>query len=130
MLREYLVEYETQYGIKTSVLVDSDRVGKFPPTTGTQVIRVIQEALSNVRKHAHATRVTLRFVETNGQIRLTIRDNGRGFEVEQVRKQNRFSFGLDIMRERIESVGGQLKISATVGGGTTVTVYVPQSREG
>jgi two-component system nitrate/nitrite sensor histidine kinase NarX len=130
MLREYLVEYETQYGIKTRVQVDSDMTGEFPPTVGTQVIRVIQEALSNVRKHGQATRVTLRFIEVNGQIRLTIRDNGRGFEVEQVRKQNGFSFGLDIMRERIESVGGRLEISAAPGRGTTVTLYVPQSLEG
>lgn len=130
MLREYLVEYETQHSIKTRIQIDSDRAGEFPAVVGTQVIRVIQEALSNVRKHAQATQVTIRFVATNGQIRLTIRDNGRGFEVERIRQQNRFSFGLDIMRERIESVGGRLEISSAPGRGTTVTLYVPQSREG
>jgi signal transduction histidine kinase len=63
MLRDYLAEYETQYNIKTRVSVQNEAVAVFPDQVGTQVIRVIQEALSNVRKHASASHVDIIFSE-------------------------------------------------------------------
>lgn len=92
----------------------------------TVLFRVAQEALTNVARHARATRVTLTISQVSGAIQLAIGDNGKSFPVKKVleAKGNK-RLGLIGMRERVEMVGGRLTIESTPGVGTTVRADIP-----
>ncbi|MEE8163333.1 MAG: ATP-binding protein, partial [Anaerolineae bacterium] len=93
-----------------------------------QLLRIIQEALANVRKHAHARRVKIRFELWDSVVQTTVEDSGRGFQPAEARRGRHF--GLDTMRERAESVGGTLLIESKPGAGTKVVVRLPQDEKG
>ena len=84
------------------------------------MLHVLQEALSNVRKHADADRVQL-LVERGPQWTFTVRDNGRGFEPGPQRDDDTH-VGLHIMRERAERIGAQVQIQSAPGSGTEVRI--------
>jgi signal transduction histidine kinase len=86
------------------------------------IYRVVQEALTNVVKHAHADRVVLKAVETPMAIELMIRDDGVGFDPKQGRDGG---LGLVGMRERVDLVGGVLEVESAPGRGTTLRIGVP-----
>jgi signal transduction histidine kinase len=90
--------------------------------------RVTQESLSNVGKHAGASRVTVSLAAENGSVRLRINDDGDGFDpAAAARLLSKGHFGLAGMRERVEMVGGQLSIESGPGRGTTVAVMAKHS---
>ena len=92
----------------------------------TVLYRVAQEALTNVVRHAHATRVHIGFRKMAGGIRMEIRDDGRAFQVgKQLGAKNSARLGLVGMRERVEMVGGKLTLESTPGIGTMVRTDVP-----
>jgi PAS domain S-box-containing protein len=93
------------------------------PEVGTAVFRICQETLTNVARHAHATRVELRLEAEAGALHLTVADNGRGITEQEL--VNQTSLGLLGMRERALLLGGQVTIAGRPGEGTTVTVRVP-----
>jgi signal transduction histidine kinase len=97
--------------------------------TEIQLLRILQEALANVRKHAEATSVRITLRAEDQTIRATIADNGRGFDPETIGRSEFPRFGLATMRERAEAVGGALEIDAAPGQGTEVRVQVPRVRE-
>jgi signal transduction histidine kinase len=101
------------------------------PLAELQLLRVVQESLTNVRKHARATRVEIRVTaDTNdGRLVLSIRDDGIGFDPDQLPRIGRQHFGLLVMRERIESLGGRLAITSAPGSGATVTATIPLATE-
>ncbi len=124
---EALEEYARRFALRTGIAVDMDLqpiVLPFP--TRIQLLRVVQEALANVRKHAQATRVTLTLTHETLGIRLGIRDNGVGFDLERVQRQRRF--GLYTMEERVRSLGGDFRIYSEPGEGTLVEVFLPYAR--
>jgi signal transduction histidine kinase len=92
----------------------------------TVFFRIFQETLTNVIRHAKATRVEVRLVEENGQLVLSVKDNGRGISEEEI--ANTRSIGLVGMRERAMLIGGELTLQGAAGQGTTVTLRVPLSR--
>lgn len=101
------------------------------PAVGTALFRICQEALTNVARHAHATRVSIRLQEEAGSLVLIVVDNGRGITDEEI--AHRTSLGLLGMQERALLLGGKLTIAAQSGEGTTITVRVPlksPSRQG
>jgi len=92
-----------------------------------EVIRIVQEALTNVRKHADATVVRVGVMTDDGVLRITINDNGRGFHPEAAQG----GFGLDSMRERAALIGATLTISSQPQDGSRVELRVPMAqREG
>jgi signal transduction histidine kinase len=92
----------------------------------TALFRVAQEALTNVARHAGATKVSLIISEIPGAIRMEVRDNGKSFNVENILSaKNPKRLGLLGMRERIEMVGGILSIGSVPGKGTTVRAEIP-----
>src|SRR5690606_40933847 len=95
------------------------------PAAEIQLIRIIQEAMTNVRRHAQASRVAIRFEDSDEMLRVTIEDNGRGFDPNKVEGAR---FGLRIMRERAASVGGRLTIETQPGEGTRVIAEMPRYR--
>jgi len=90
-----------------------------------QVIRIAQEALSNVRKHADARSVRVRCTVEEGDLILTVADDGRGFESVIGPTVKGHHFGLLTMRERAESLGGTLQIESQPGSGTRITLRAP-----
>ena len=125
-VREYVEAYEDRHNL-TVHLEGEDVAAALPALIAFQLLRIIQEALANVRKHAHAPNAWISFKTLEGnKLELVIRDDGHGFEPEAVAVEpSRKSFGLASMRERVESLGGELKLDSHPGEGTRVTVSIP-----
>jgi signal transduction histidine kinase len=105
---------------------DSPAMGQLSPQAVTQFLKIAQEAIANVMRHAHATeiRVVCEFEETGRCIELTIADNGKGFD-DHRRRQAAMSKGLAGMQRRATNVGGTLEIESTPGQGTRVFLKLP-----
>jgi signal transduction histidine kinase len=129
-LREFLRRYTRQYNlpVELSVPPELEQQG-VPQTAAIQLLRIIQEALSNVRKHARATSARLAFTVTGGLLQITLCDDGQGFEPAAVAVGQAGGFGLRSMRERAEELGGCLGVTSHPGQGTQLIVKVPVSRE-
>jgi nitrate/nitrite-specific signal transduction histidine kinase len=125
-LREYLAEYRTHYGVEARLEVDDEALTQIPAHVGIQIIRIVKEALTNVRKHAGASRAWVRFEGDGDWTRIIVEDDGRGFDPAQVAGEGSQYFGLQIMRERAESVGGSLELDSQPGKGTWVVIRVPR----
>jgi signal transduction histidine kinase len=93
-----------------------------PPRVEVALYRVCQEALTNVARHAHASRVTVRLVATPEDVRLDVLDDGRGFDPSIVADDRH---GIVGMRERVAMIGGSLEVECGPDGGTRLDVTVP-----
>jgi signal transduction histidine kinase len=124
-LEEYLAEYRTHYGVDARLVVDEASPPELSAEVGLQVTRIIQEALTNVRKHAQASKAWVRARRKDGWVRISIEDNGQGFDPDQVAREAGGTLGLQIMRERAESVGGTLRLDAQPGRGTRIVIQAP-----
>jgi two-component system nitrate/nitrite sensor histidine kinase NarX len=123
-LRAYLDKYSRQCGIATSLETTMDDELALPPRSEIQIIRVIQEALTNVRKHSGAASAAVRVTQTNATVRFVVEDNGHGFDSAEA-PPDRDGFGLHSMRERMELIGGTLLTDSAAGRGTRVVAEVP-----
>ena len=130
-LRGYLVEYRQNYGLNVHLFANVSDELDLSPEIANQLMRIVQEALTNVRKHAAASEVTVRCVVKEETLRVEITDNGSGFDRQvdaQVLREDQH-FGLQIMQERAESVGGKVYYESQTGVGTKVIVEVPMHLE-
>ncbi|MEI7553710.1 GAF domain-containing sensor histidine kinase [Candidatus Chlorohelix sp.] len=100
---------------------------RLAPQVETMVFTIIQEAVNNARKHAHARNIWIHLETRDGFIIAMAQDDGRGFDVSQVEKnyEQRGSLGLTNMRERAGLVGGQVELHSIVGQGTAVIIRIP-----
>lgn len=96
-----------------------------PAEIELQMLRIIQEALTNIRKHSEATQATVLLQNGQERLTLTIMDNGAGFQPGELDHQAQPRFGLSTMRERAESIGAQLEIQSASRQGTRVTIVLP-----
>lgn len=101
--------------------------GMLPKESEIHVFRTIQEALSNIVKHAGATAAKISIQSMPQQIRVVVQDNGSGFDLELAVVTSK-SLGIRTMHERISAIGGQLKIGKGPTGGTLVEIVVPKSK--
>ncbi len=102
--------------------------GLFPREVEVNLYRIFQEALSNIGKHAQASRVTLRIQRKPHEVVCCLKDNGRGFEVHRATAQrpvSRGSMGLTAMAERARMMGSELKLQSQPDRGTTVSFVIP-----
>lgn len=120
-LNETAADFTELSGIPVNV--DLRLTHDFPPIVQAQLIRIVQEALTNVRKHARASSVRLRAWEDGEDALIEVADDGRGFYSEDVLVASRF--GLRGMRERAESVGAEFQIVSHPKSGTMVRLRVP-----
>ncbi|MEO8859753.1 MAG: type IV pili methyl-accepting chemotaxis transducer N-terminal domain-containing protein [Burkholderiaceae bacterium] len=121
-LRTTLTKFEHQTGLKSHLVVEGQ--GRPPdPDVQVQVLHVVQEALSNVRKHARARQVWIE-VHQGPQWRVEVRDDGRGFESDDGAGQTQV--GLRIMRERAHSIGATVEVASVAGSGTCVVLTLPR----
>lgn len=119
-----LEKFEGQTGIATD-LVRTGEGAEMPTTNAIQILHIIQEALSNVRKHAAATRVRV-CIDRSAHCSITVNDNGRGFNPDAEVADGSIHVGLNIMRERAHRIGGRFDIQSRLGEGTTVTLILPR----
>jgi PAS domain S-box-containing protein len=97
----------------------------FDPLVAAQLLRIIQEALTNARKHAGASRVRVTLRRHDGRAEAVVEDDGAGFDAAAVAAIERKTFGLTFMQERAEDVGGSVHVQSSPGGGTRILVSVP-----
>lgn len=126
--------YVGELSLSTGILTSFSSEGDHPPMEkekGVLLFRIAQEALANVRKHSRAKAVEVSLVSRNGDLRLSVRDDGDGFDAlnTSVGSNNGMSFGILGMRDRAEVLGGALDIASKPGSGTTVTVQVPREQQ-
>jgi len=101
---------------------------RLPPPVETAVFRIVQEALTNVLKHAEATRVSVMLEYRYDELLVIVEDNGRGFEPEvPLKMKERGGLGLIGINERVALVGGKLNIESEPGGGATLAIRIPAS---
>ena len=123
-LREYVEEFSVQTGVQANLVCQAAEPLNLSPLAETQMVRIIQEALANVRKHARACQVLISLSSHNGGLCVTIADDGLGFEIHPERGH----YGLLTMRERAESVGGGLTVTSCLGEGTQIEMWLPISK--
>ena len=124
-LPRFLTEWSAHYGVKTNFQTTGNFPPRMSPEAETAFYRVTQEALNNVVKHAHATRVDVVLEGQPNAITLVIEDDGVGFESAAVEKSVT-GVGLAGMRERAALIGGALQIETAPGKGTTIYLRWPR----
>jgi two-component system nitrate/nitrite sensor histidine kinase NarX len=122
-LRQTLERFELETGIRTRFM-ESGTAVPLPLDRQLQVVHILQEALSNVRKHANATAVDVS-MRRNGAYEFTVKDDGSGFDLKSVDGPSERHIGLRIMRERAERIGGEVAIDTAPGRGTSVRLSLP-----
>lgn len=119
-LHQYVDKYRRFYKLDIELILEADETNfEFPAEVAIPLIRTIQEALINVRKHAQVNKALLHLSYNGNQVRIRIEDKGQGFDLAEEKVS---SFGLKIMRERMENIGGRLEIESTPGKGTQITL--------
>lgn len=108
--------------ITTDLAAPADRLTEARQTV---VLRIVQEALQNVRKHGGASSVIVASVIEGEEWILTVRDDGRGFDVEAMVTRGRRNFGLQFMQERAELIGAHFEVQSRTDGGTIVRLAIP-----
>lgn len=129
-LRQYLQKFSRQSGIDVRLDLPPDAGASLAPEGEIQLLRVVQEALTNVRKHAEARNATVRIESDHAHLRVTIEDDGRGFDAGRLEREEGRSFGMRSMRERVERAGGSLSVDSAPGAGTRIVVLLPLSDAG
>lgn len=137
-LQDYLDCFRRQSGLEIESIAEEGYWPSLPTATEAQVIRIVQEALSNVRKHARASRARLELRATEDGMEIAVHDDGRGFDAGRCLRCERSGgaqngcpecddrhYGLQTMSERARSVGGSLLVRSAPGRGTQVVLSLP-----
>jgi len=123
-LRAYIKEYRNKFHIDVDFHVTGLR-GRLADHVEVALYRVVQESLTNVARHSGATLVTIAIGREHGLVMVAIKDNGRGFDVNEVMKSKERGLGLFGMSERMSIIGGKLEINADSGQGTNIVAKYP-----
>lgn len=124
-----LQKYADSFSIRTEIATDlmgwESLSERLPPTMEVAIFRIVQNALENVRAHAHATRAQIRLECHADRLVVTIEDNGQGFTVTEVSPPPRRRLGLVAMSDRAELLGGQLQVFSDPSRGVRVILTIP-----
>jgi len=129
-LQEYLADYRLHYSLDVSLEADVDAAALLDGNTSVQVIRIIQEALTNARRHARAGHAWVRIERLGERVCVIVEDDGWGFDPSGVLSADQPHFGLQVMHERAEKVCGRLAVDSRPGAGTRVALCLPGSPGG
>jgi len=124
-LRDYLQRRQRERGLEIGL--HADEGDRLPATVETALFRFVQEAVNNAIKHAAAQAVDVSLVREKGSVRLSVTDDGQGFDPQAPRSSKQV--GLWSMRERVEQLGGEFELQSAPGQGTTLTAWVPLDEE-
>ena len=121
-IRKEAKDFQRNTGVKARVLISED-VGRLAPGTEQAIYRVVQEALHNVAKHAHAKSVTVHLIREEQQVQVAVEDDGIGIHAKTNSRDQ--SFGLAGIKERIAMLGGISRVISAKGKGTRIEISVP-----
>ncbi|NLY88873.1 MAG: response regulator [Firmicutes bacterium] len=125
-LQRYLARFEENFRLRIRVRNPDNVVEEeIDLAAGVQLFRIIQEALTNVRKHAKACEVTITFRREKEWLQIFVVDDGIGFDPKKL-PSSRSTFGLEVMKERAAQVGGDLRIETAPGQGVAVVISIPR----
>jgi signal transduction histidine kinase len=124
-ITRYAEQFEEEYAISTTV--DLKGLESIPASVELTIFRILQEELTNVRKHSNAESVNIRTETSQGDLILTVEDDGIGFDPHMLAAEQESGehLGIMAMRERVELLGGELAINSLPGMGTRITVRIP-----
>ena len=120
-------EFKKRTGIACVLTVDSQDI-ILDPEHSTAIFRVFQETLTNITRHAQATRVKVSLLKKGNRLELKIKDNGKGISEEKISDPK--SLGLMGIQERVYFLGGAITIKGIQGKGTTISVSIPLPKRG
>lgn len=123
-LADYVQSFGERNGVQTHFEAPDEAI-RLSPLASLQLLRVTQEALTNVRKHAEASEVWVSLLPNGKGLELQIKDNGQGFDLPEFTSNGAGHYGLSILKERAESLGGTLHVVSSPGEGTEVCVRLP-----
>ena len=126
-LGNYVNEFSSNNGIPVEFNV-SKPFAQLSPVVELQLLRIAQEALTNVRRHATASGVELTLSNTGDEVEMIVKDDGKGFNLEELEKYTPGYHGLNIIKERAEGLGGNLLITTAPGQGTEVKINLPAEK--
>jgi two-component system NarL family sensor kinase len=115
-------DHGDRFGLRVEYTFVGDHDARIAPRTQAEVLRIAQEALANVARHADATVVGVRLAIKGGRITLRIADNGRGFDAASIGPDR---YGIASMRERTALIGGRLRIASRPESGTLIVLTAP-----
>ena len=125
-LKKSVEDFEQKTGIACNLTI-SGKDHRLPPHTEVTIFRIFQQSLNNVRDHAQASHIQLSMDVGNDKVSSAIEDDGIGFDVSEAMaaSQQRKTIGLSTMKERIEMLGGELKVDSSPGKGTRIDFWLP-----
>lgn len=125
-LRQYLERFDQSKGPRI-ILEGGDELGPLTKRVQGTLFNIVQEAVNNAIKHAQANHIWIRIASRDGEVSVTVQDDGKGFDLQAVKASydQRGSFGLLSLEERARLVGGTAELLSAPGAGTTVRVVVP-----
>jgi signal transduction histidine kinase len=122
MLTRTIDDFEDRSGLRVESTQSSGMPATLAPRVQVELLRIVSEALTNVRKHADATMVRIAAEVSDGELLITVTDNGRGFSYDEALDQG---LGLRGMHERARLIGGSLLVRSELAGGSTIEVRTP-----
>ena len=127
-----LSSHVEEFSRRWSMPVDLDcgNLQRLSPAVGLIVYRIVQEALSNVARHAKAAKATVRVTQRDGLMRVEVKDDGIGFDVKLTERPQEAGLGIFGMEERASLFGGTLTIDSTPDRGTIVVAEIPLTEQG
>jgi nitrate/nitrite-specific signal transduction histidine kinase len=126
LLRETTNSFARRSQVATSLtVVDGWDDEAISSTVRVQILRIVQEALTNIRKHAGAGKATVTLAVADGQAHIRITDDGAGFPLSRLLQPDYDHYGLRTMRERTHAIAGTFRIESVPGSGTSIIVCVP-----
>jgi signal transduction histidine kinase len=130
-LRYLLEEFSERYSLQDSQVEIDEIDDLFPPQDQLSIFRILQESLTNIFRHAQASRVSVSVKKQNGTVSLVVEDNGRGFDLQQTlaAEGDRKGIGIAALQERVRILGGTLDIWSRMGVGTRIACQIPVAGE-
>lgn len=126
IIRKIVKSFETNHKISAKLLIASSHLSMLPQTIQIEIIRILQESLSNIARHANASEVVVKFTDVGRDLRIIISDNGKGFNLEDVEKLNSSDeqkhYGIHNIQERVKLMGGTVEFVNK--GGTTIAITI------